>query len=552
MTIKHRTATASLERLHRVFTVPETQESTLGKIDLEISQNLEGFLQSHIVAVEKDLDLVELDFAESAIPEQPIFVSEQTEFLLDKLVAHSVHTAAPSFVGHMTSALPYFMLPLSKIMIALNQNLVKTETSKSFTPMERQVTGMLHRLVYNLDDGFYQQYMHDQNYGLGAFCSGGTVANITALWVARNNAFPATANFGGINQDGLVGALLEYGYRGAAILVSERGHYSLKKTADVLGLGANNIISVATDQDNRICMAALRQQCQLLADNKIKVIALVGVAGTTETGSVDPLDQMADLAQEMQCHFHVDGAWGAPTLFSRQYGPLLKGIERADSVTIDAHKQLYVPMGAGLVVFKDPGALQAIEHHAQYIIRKGSKDLGSKTLEGSRQGMAMLVHSGLKILGRTGYELLIDDGINKTRDFGKKISLADNFELTSDPVLNILTYRYRPGWLDSVMRDCDNDTLVKLNEVLNSLTKYLQKTQRGHGKSFVSRTQLTPSRYNNQAIIVFRVVLANPLTTMNILDDILTEQLELANAAQASDYQAQLQASAEPYLVEIN
>jgi len=161
----------------------------------------------------------------------------------------------------------------------------------------------------------------------------------------------------------------------------------------------------------------------------------------------------------------------------------------------------------------------------------------------------MLVHSGLKILGRSGYELLIDDGINKTRDFSKKISLGGHFELTSDPVLNILTYRYRPAWLDSVMRDCDSGTLVKLNEVLSSLTKYLQKTQRGHGKSFVSRTQLTPQRYNNQAIIVFRVVLANPLTTMTILDDILAEQLELANAAPASDYQAQLHSLAEPYLV---
>ena len=140
--------------MYRVFTVPEAPESTLSRIDQNISSNLAGFLQEHIVAVERDLSEVEKDFSDYAIPEKPIFVSEQAQFLLDKLVANSVHTASPSFIGHMTSALPYFMLPLSKIMIALNQNLVKTETSKAFTPMERQVLGMIHRLVYEQDGAF--------------------------------------------------------------------------------------------------------------------------------------------------------------------------------------------------------------------------------------------------------------------------------------------------------------------------------------------------------------------------------------------------------------
>ena len=83
----------------------------------------------------------------------------------------------------MTSALPYFILPLSKLMVGLNQNLVKIETSKAFTPMERQVLGMMHRLVYQDDEPFYQQWMHSANHSLGAFCSGGTIANLTALWV---------------------------------------------------------------------------------------------------------------------------------------------------------------------------------------------------------------------------------------------------------------------------------------------------------------------------------------------------------------------------------
>ncbi|MBW0147739.1 pyridoxal-dependent aspartate 1-decarboxylase PanP [Marinobacter arenosus] len=528
MTGKKKSAQASVEAMYRVFTVPEAPESTLSRIDQNISRNLAGFLQEHIVAVERDLSDVEKDFSDYAIPEKPVFVSEQAQFLLDKLVANSVHTASPAFIGHMTSALPYFMLPLSKIMIALNQNLVKTETSKAFTPMERQVLGMIHRLVYEEDGAFYRKWMHNPRYALGAMCSGGTIANLTALWVARNRAFPAEGNFRGLHQEGLFRALKYYGYEGAAIVVSRRGHYSLRKAADVLGLGRESLVPVDTDDENRIQTDALRDKCLELQRQKIKVMAICGVAGTTETGNVDPLDGMADIAREFGAHFHVDAAWGGPTLFSRTHKHLLRGIDKADSVTFDAHKQLYVPMGVGLVVFKDPSLASAVEHHAQYIIRKGSRDLGSTTLEGSRPGMSMLIHSGLKILAREGYEILIDQGIDKAKTFAGMIEDEPDFELVTRPELNILTYRYCPENVQDALAIADPLQAEKLNTCLNRITKFIQKTQRERGKAFVSRTRLEPSRYYHFPCIVFRVVLANPLTTREILTDILAEQRELS------------------------
>ncbi|RBW49408.1 pyridoxal-dependent aspartate 1-decarboxylase PanP [Marinobacter sp. F3R11] len=528
MTGKKKSAHASVEAMYRVFTVPEAPESTLSRIDQDISRNLAGFLQEHIVAVERDLADVEKNFSDYAIPEKPVFVSEQTQFLLDKLVANSVHTASPAFIGHMTSALPYFMLPLSKIMIALNQNLVKTETSKAFTPMERQVLGMIHRLVYQEDGAFYRKWMHDPRYALGAMCSGGTVANLTALWVARNRAFPAEGSFRGLRQEGLFRALKYYGYEGAAIVVSRRGHYSLGKAADVLGLGRDSLVAVDTDDNNRIQTDALRDKCLELQKQKIKILAICGVAGTTETGNVDPLDAMADIAREFGAHFHVDAAWGGPTLFSRTYRHLLRGIEQADSVTFDAHKQLYVPMGVGLVVFKDPSLANAVEHHAQYIIRKGSRDLGTTTLEGSRPGMSMLIHSGLKILAREGYEILIDQGIEKAATFADMIEARPDFELVTRPELNILTYRYCPDDVQQALTLANPLQAEKLNACLNSVTKFIQKTQRERGKAFVSRTRLEPACYYHFPCIVFRVVLANPLTTPKILADILEEQRELS------------------------
>lgn len=519
-------ACATLENLYRIFTVPEAPDSTLGAVDRAITGDVAGFLQNHIVAMERPLEEIEASFSSFAIPEEPTYVSDYTEFVKENLVAQSVHTAAPGFVGHMTSALPYFMLPLTRLMTALNQNLVKVETSKAFTPLERQVLAMLHHLIYRCPDDFYTRWIHDCQAALGAFCSGGTVANTTALWVARNRLFAPDGQFHGIAQEGLVKALRHKGIDGIAVLVSERGHYSLGKAADLLGIGRDQLIKVKTTGTNRIDLIALREECRRLQDANIRPLALVGIAGTTETGNVDPLQQMADVAAELGCHFHVDAAWGGPTLFSDRHRHLLAGIERADSVTIDAHKQLYVPMGAGMVVFKDPTAVSAIEHHAAYILRHGSKDLGSHTLEGSRPGKALLVHGGLSIMGRKGYELLIDLGIERALTFAELINQHPDFELTSEPELNILTYRYCPADVQQKLETADSVEQSRVNALLDQICQLLQKYQREAGKTFVSRTRLRMSRYGEE-ITVLRSVLANPLTTNEILLSVLSEQCEI-------------------------
>jgi glutamate decarboxylase len=398
--------------------------------------------------------------------------------------------------------------------------------------MERQVLGMMHRLVYQDNEPFYQQWMHSANHSLGAFCSGGTVANLTALWVARNNLLKPSGDFKGVAREGLFKALKHYQYEGLAILVSARGHYSLKKSADVLGIGQDSVIAIPTDENNKIDCKLLEAKCQQLASENIRVLSIVGVAGTTETGNIDPLEQMAEIAQRYKAHFHVDAAWGGATLLSNKYRPLLKGIELADSVTIDAHKQMYVPMGAGLVVFKNPASVAAIEHHAEYILRKGSKDLGSHTLEGSRPGMAMLVYSALHVISRPGYELLINHSIEKANYFANLITQHKDFELITKPELCLLTYRYNPAVVQKILANADIEQQETINVLLDKLTKFIQKRQRENGKSFVSRTRIEVQKYQGRKTLVFRVVLANPLTSKTILKDVLAEQILLAQESE--------------------
>ncbi|HAU25790.1 MAG TPA: putative pyridoxal-dependent aspartate 1-decarboxylase [Alteromonas australica] len=522
-------AQVSLEHLFRVFTKPEHKDSKLAQIEQHLSDNILDFLSQHVVTKKTSLEEVEKDFANAKVPESPEFVSTHAETLLDKLVAHSVNTYSPTFIGHMTSALPYFHLPLSKLMVGLNQNLVKIETSKAFTPLERQVLGMLHNLVYDRSEAFYEQHLHSAQHALGAFCSGGTIANITALWVARNKLLGPQPGFAGVAKAGLAAAYRFHNINHLGVMCSKRGHYSLSKAVDALGLGREQLIALPAPQQTLDPEKALRAGKRYQEEGN-KLLAIVGVGGTTETGHVDPLDELADVAEQLGCWFHVDAAWGGATLFSSQYRDRLKGIERADSVTIDAHKQMYVPMGAGMALFKDPENANAVRHHAQYILRAGSKDLGATTLEGSRNGMAMMVYSALHIFGRRGYELLIDRSIQKAKAFADMIDKHPDFELTTSPTLSLLTYRVCPQALQHTLKQVDDSTRDEINEKIDTLVVSVQKQQREAGKSFVSRTRLEAPDYPAKCITVFRPVLANPLTSHNDLAAILAEQHLLATS----------------------
>ncbi|MGQ8366226.1 pyridoxal-dependent aspartate 1-decarboxylase PanP [Glaciecola sp. 1036] len=523
-------AEVSLEHLFKVFTKPENDDSTLAKIERQLSDNLSDFLSQHVVTKKTSLEEIEKDFNDPRIPQEPEFVSSHAEVLLDKLVAHSVNTYSPTFIGHMTSALPYFHLPLSKLLVGLNQNLVKIETSKAFTPLERQTLGMIHHLIYGESDKFYEKYLHSAKHSLGAFCSGGTIANITALWVARNKILGPKGVFKGVSQQGLVSAYQHYGIKNLGVMASKRGHYSLGKAVDVLGIGRQNMLSVDSPRYMLEPETALKVGNAFQAEGN-KLLAIVGIAGTTETGHVDPLDELADVAKELGCWFHVDAAWGGATLFSQKNRDKLSGIEEADSVTIDAHKQMYVPMGAGMAIFKNPHDSNAVRHHAQYILREGSKDLGATTLEGSRNGMAMMLYSSIHIFGKGGYELLIDRSIDLALKFSQMIKQRENFELVTEPKLSILTYRLIPDALQN-LGEFENETQKRINKQIDSLTVAVQKQQREAGKSFVSRTRIEVEKYHDHSITVFRVVLANPLTTEEDLSAILDEQLAIAKNQQ--------------------
>nr|QEO74762.1 Decarboxylase, pyridoxal-dependent [uncultured bacterium] len=513
------------ERLASLFSVSEQTLAEEREMDRRLSAIVEQFLRDNTASTDIDMGALTDLCKESRLRDEPSDVSQYVDFLSDTVVKHSTHTASPRFIGHMTMALPYFVRPLSKLLAALNQNPVKVETAKSLTPHERQTTAMFHRLVFGLSDDFYAEHIQRPESTLGMVVTGGTSANVTALWCARNSVFKPTADFNGIEEEGLIPALQYYGYKGGAIIGSSVVHYSVQKAADLLGIGSRGLVKVPVDSRNRIDLVALREAIDRCRDEGRYIFAIVGLAGSTDSGSIDPLLKMAEIAREQRIHFHVDAAWGGPLLFSKQHRSKLAGIEYADSVTIDGHKQLYLPMGVALMLLRDPHQAKAIEKQAQYIVRPGSIDLGKRYLEGSRPAMSLFLHAALSIIGPMGYEVLLDESIERTRYLVDRIRAHPEFELLIEPEINIVNYRFIPrAWRGR------RDGLTSAdNRPISEFNVRLQKAQRNAGRSFVSRTVINSARYGEQ-VVALRAILANPLTTEADINAVLQDQLQIAEA----------------------
>jgi glutamate decarboxylase len=521
---------ADWQTLHRVFIRPEDEKSrqTLIKYMEQILFGLHEFLNSHVGVTEAiPLATLAQSYTDTTISREPEKkLAEVIKDIINQIAPRAVNVASPYFIGHMTSAIPFFMVHLKAIAAALNQNLIKLETSKVLSVLEKQVLAKIHRMIYSLDQAFYDTHVQNADTCLGLFTNGGTTANITALWVARNRSLPETAEFSGVEQDGMAAAMKAHGLERLVVLVSERGHYSLKKAGGVLGIGNRNVISVRVNASQQIDMADLTRQVEAFGQNrKIRIAAVVGIAGATETGTIDPLPDMAALCRKHGIHFHVDAAWGGPVMLSDKYAGLLDGIKEADSVTIDCHKQFYMPMSAGMVFFKDPTALDRIIYHAGYVNRKGSVDLGIKTLEGSREASSLILDSALKIMGSQGYALMIEHGIDTARQFAEKIKKRDRFQLVTAPVLNILTYRAVPRELKhQINAAATSEQRQAVDACLDRINTDLQRIQREAGKSFVSRTCLKIHPEDSHTAVVLRSVIMNPYTDARILDQILDEQ----------------------------
>jgi len=471
------------------------------------------------------------------MPSQPHLIKDVLNEIKNNIVKHSVKVANPYYIGHMTSAVPYFMILLEMIAVSLNQNQVKIESAKASSFVEREFLCWIHRLIYDSTPDFYKKQIQNPKITLGNITSDGTVANLTALTLAMAKAFPPdNKGFRGVRAEGLARALDHYGYRQALFLVSKRGHYSICKAGTIVGIGEQGVIRIPVqpcinkiDINKLQCIVEKIRKEDSSIGRPTKFVSVIGIAGTTETGNIDDLESLSNIAKQLGAHFHVDAAWGGGALLMEGAREMMRGIEKADSVTMDAHKLLYVPNSLGICVFKDVEDSRYLYHTSNYIIREGSVDQGRFTIEGSRPFSCLKPWASIKIFGRNGYKLIFDHARDLQNTFVELIEHDPLFELMNKPELFIINYRFIPDELRSLLAELmknprrNSDRITTINKILNNLNIELHKTIRDHDMSFVSRTRIESTKYSPRKIVVLRAITVNPNTERYMLKQILDE-----------------------------
>ena len=416
---------------------------------------------------------------------------------LDQLISeiHTImdlsrHNGHPRFFGYVASPSTPIGAYGDLIASALNANITCWRSGPAGTELERMVVRWLGALI-----GY-------DNNAQGLLTSGGSMANMIALLIAQRRKSANTSRLGLWNAGSPM-----------TIYASEEVHMSIAKAADVLGFGRDQVRVIACDDRQRIRVDELRQTIETDLREGLRPFCVVGNAGTVNTGAVDPLSEIANVAAEFALWFHVDGAYGAPGVLDETKKHLFAGLERADSVSLDPHKWLYVPVDAGCLLFRDGAAARTpfSTEDADYIKTHGYSDeeafaFWDYGVELSRRFRALKVWLTLQYYGTRRIAAAVSEDIALAAYLGELVSNAADFELLAPVELSICCFRYVPK---AGLSDVE---LNKLNE------RVMELVQKG-GRAYVSNATVNGRFALRACITNFRTTKADIEETIEAVRD---------------------------------
>ena len=419
---------------------------------------------------------------------------------LDQLIAEcrrvmdlSRHNGHPRFFGYVASPATPIGAYADLIASALNANITCWRSGPAGTEIERMVVRWLGALIHYDSDA------------KGLLTSGGSMANMIALLIASRRKSGADMSRRGLWNAGAP----------MTVYASEEVHMSIAKAADILGFGRDQVRVIACDKRQRMRVDSLRKSIETDLHEGLRPFCVVGSAGTVNTGVVDPLAEIANVAREFDLWFHVDGAYGAPGVLDHRKTHLFAGLERADSVSLDPHKWLYVPVDAGCLLFHDAeAATRAFSTEAaDYIKTHGYSDeeafaFWDYGVELSRRFRALKVWLTLQYYGTRRIAEAISDDISLAAYLGEVVSAADDFELLAPVELSICCFRYVPAGTNSEAE------LDQLNESIMGLV------QKG-GRAYVSNATVNGH-------FALRACITNFRTTKSDIDETIEAIREAA------------------------
>lgn len=410
------------------------------------------------------------------------------------VVADAIHLAHPMYMGHQVAPpLPHAVLA-DALASLLNQSVAVWEMSPTGTPVEAQVVRWLADAV-----GYPAS-------AAGTLTSGGSAANLTGLLAAREARFPG-AWTGGVARTADAAR--------AVLLVSEHSHYSVERSAGLMGMGSDAVVRVA-EREGRMDPAALDDTLAALRREGRIPFAVSATAGSTAMGLFDPLDEIAEVCGRAGVWLHVDAAHGASFALSGRLRPLLRGIERADSLSWDPHKMLWMPISAGAVLVRQERHLEAaFRQAAPYLFHappgeERCRDAGRVTLQCSRRFDALKLWICLRHHGADFFAALLESTVDRTAALHRKLVDAPDFAPAHAPEGNILCFRHLPPALAG-----------RPDDEIDSYQQALRARWNASGAGWITTTVLDGRR-------VLRVTLINPHTTDAHLDRLLEGLRETA------------------------
>ena len=362
------------------------------------------------------------------LPEKGISLEEILARFRNDIAPNAMGVPSPRYFGQFNPTPLPIGVWADALSSMLNQNAGAWRNGPTSSMLEARVIRWLCDLL---------------NYGpqsFGTLASGGSEANLIALKCARDS-FAANIKDRGVRT--APGELVIY--------ASEQCHYSIDKSADILGLGREAMRKIPTDERFHIIPDALREAIARDREAGLLPCCIVGVAGTTSTGVVDPLEPLAAIARENNCWYHVDAAYGGPLAFSPQHRDRLRGIEMADSITFDPHKWMFVPFSCGATLVRDGGRVlrDAFDMTPEYL----SEDRGGVDVEfdffrygqmGTRRCNSLKLWMAIKFMGREGYARTVERQIDLTKYLAAQIANLPDFRRVGEVETAVCCFRFLP------------------------------------------------------------------------------------------------------------
>ncbi|QKW06649.1 aspartate aminotransferase family protein [Streptomyces sp. NA04227] len=349
-----------------------------------------------------------------------------TSAALDELeelyLRDAVYFHHPRYLAHLNCPVVIPAVIGEAVLSAVNSSLDTWDQSAGGTLIERRLVDWTARRI-----------------GLGStadgvFTSGGSQSNLQALLLAREEAAAA----GHTDPSKL------------RVFVSEAGHFSVQKSAKLLGLDREAVVAIPCDSDRRMRTLALARELQRCAAQGLVPMAVVATAGTTDFGSIDPLPEIAALCANHRVWLHVDAAYGCGLLVSNKNRHLLDGIEYADSVTVDYHKSFFQPVSSSAVLVRDASALRHATYHADYLNPRRMAEARipnqvDKSLQTTRRFDALKLWLTLRVMGADGVGELFDEVCALAHEGWRMLAADPRYDVVVEPRLSTLVFRYIPA-----------------------------------------------------------------------------------------------------------